>query len=521
MPHQVFICYSSDDEAAVLAICHALESNGIPCWYSKRDVKIGQDWKRTVQSAIQNSRIFLLVSSVHANASEPVDRELSRTLTYKVPVLVIRIDHEPINPDYDFIIGDSQWLEAQELPLESHFPQLIEAAKNLINEQIAAEEKRKKAEAARKAREEEEKARKEAAAAPREKELHEVEEARKARLEAEIAEANRHAEEVKKAREATLKAKQEAEAARKEKEREEAEAAKAIKEAEAAREARKAKETALKAAHDAQTAKEKERQQAVEARKKKEKEEAGIAAANRTLGKTKKKNPRVILIWTISVIMVIVVVGIIVKFVFFKTESTPLIDDKGITNNITETTNVTTSTSSAITTTSVTASTSSVIPATNKITDSLTTTPNSTMMLPSEFVDFNFEPISIDNIEISGNTWFSITLSGNVTCLKDIPYQVNKLVIVPKIIARNCSTTEEVTLNVSNNITAESIPLVQGEVLGFNQILKLQFPGQVSAGQYDLYLYAEDIKVDIGFLVDIADLFQLGEQYLGSLTYKY
>jgi hypothetical protein len=181
MAHEVFICYASEDEDAVLAICRALESSNISCWYSKRDVKIGQDWRRTAQSAIQNSRIFLLISSIHSNASEPVDRELTKTLTYKIPVLVIRIDNEPINPEYDFVIGDSQWLEAQEPPLESHFPQLIEAAKNLINEQIAAEEKRKKAEAARKAREEEEKARKEAAASAREKELREAEEAQKAR----------------------------------------------------------------------------------------------------------------------------------------------------------------------------------------------------------------------------------------------------------------------------------------------------------------------------------------------------
>jgi hypothetical protein len=293
MPHEVFICYASEDEVAVLAICRALESNGIPCWYSKRDVKTGQDWRRTVQTAIQTSRLFLLVSSAHANASKPVDRELSRTLTYQIPVLVIRIDNEPINPDYDFVIGESQWLEAQQPPLESHFPQLIEAVKTLINEIKEAEEnKKRQEETASKAREAEEARKKkereeaEAAEARREaeaqktreaalkarqaeeaakekkrqqaeagrikKEREELEAATQARLEAEIAKAKRHEEEAKKAREATLKAKQEAEAARREKEREEAEAVKAIK---AAEEARKARQAAQKAGREAIKAK--------------------------------------------------------------------------------------------------------------------------------------------------------------------------------------------------------------------------------------------------------------------------
>ena len=158
----------------------------------------------------------------------------------------------------------------------------------------------------------------------------------------------------------------------------------------------------------------------------------------------------------------------------------------------------------------------------NNTPEPTTTTPTTTNpppMLPEEYVNLVFAPPIIDKAEVSAGDTFYITLSGNFTCLHDIPYPVHGLCILPRITARNASAGE-ILLIVTNNITAESIPVIQGDMTSFTQTLSVQFPAGAANGSYFLYLNADKIKINIGMWVDIEELFQLEEQSLGTVRYS-
>ena len=61
--YDVFISYSSRNQAVADAICHELESSGIRCWYAPRNIGAGQSWAGAIISAIRECRVFVLVFS--------------------------------------------------------------------------------------------------------------------------------------------------------------------------------------------------------------------------------------------------------------------------------------------------------------------------------------------------------------------------------------------------------------------------------------------------------------------------
>jgi hypothetical protein len=422
--------------------------------------------------AIPVCRIVVLVFSANSNDSPYCISEIRTAFDLKKEIIPILIDNTLPHGRIALYLGSKQWFYANTPPLEPHLKKLADEVKRHLSqlkarEEATAREKAwREAEPARKAKEAEENAREEAEKAAKEKK----------RQEAEIAEASRKAEEAKKAKEAALKAKQEAEEAIKEKERYEAEGARARKEAEEARKARKA---ALEARQKAdKIAQERERRE--------------VEKARLTLEKKKPGKSKAAWIWAIIGVAVVVIAGTVL-FLRFGPGSGPGTGD------------TTNGTDAVITTTNITTTT--------------TTQPPS--LPPGEYVRIDYTPTIFDKSEVTGNETFNANLSGNFTCLKDITYPVSGLSIVPKITARNTSTGGEVTLIVSKNITAEPIPLKQGETAGFEQILQLQFPDQAATGNYILYLNAESIKVNIsGLWAEIADLFQLKEQLLGTVKYN-
>jgi len=410
MAHEVFISYAAEDIVAAKAICTALESNGIKCWYAKRDVDVGKVWYETVPPAIDKCRLLVFVSSYHSNKSPPVKREIERASGKGIPILTIRIDDEPIEPSLEFLIGVRQWLDAQVPPLEAHLSQLVKTARQIITQQIEAEKRQ---------------------------------EAERQKLE----EANR-------IREAALQAKKETEEALKEGKRRESEKAK-------------------------------------QGTKEKKSNKAKIAWISASFG-----------------IMALIVIGIVVFTP--KTVKTPP----------TTTPPVTTSAATIpLTTTPLTTTPPTTTPPT---TTPPTTTPPTTIssLPPNEYVKIDFAPTTFDKKVVNWKETFNVFLSGNLTCLKDIPYPVSGLIIIPKITAKNLSSGAELPLIVSNNITSESIPVKQGETASFLQTLQLQFLGGTVAGDYVIFLYTDKIKVNIGLWVDIDEFFQLKEQYLGTVTYN-
>ena len=134
MAHEVFISYSSKDQATADLVCEALEARGIRCWIASRDIVPGSVWLSSIVEAIDSCRVLVLLFSAHANRSVQVLRELERAVHRGVALLPFRT--EPVAPSgrMEHLINVVQWLQAYPLPVEQYLAPLILAVQWLLKE---------------------------------------------------------------------------------------------------------------------------------------------------------------------------------------------------------------------------------------------------------------------------------------------------------------------------------------------------------------------------------------------------
>jgi hypothetical protein len=225
MAHDVFISYASPDRATAEAICAALESSNISCWFAPRDVEVGKVWVEAIVDAIDAGRIFILVLSSSSNSSPQVTREVERAASKDIPIIPIRIDNTPLSKAIDFFTSRHQWLDAQKPPLEKHLPQLVTTVEKLLAQEAAIRTKKELEESRERAKREAEEAKRVQEAIAKAKE----------EAEAVMERAKLEREEARKAQEAAIRAKKEEEAVRERTKREAEKSAAALVEKKPAR----------------------------------------------------------------------------------------------------------------------------------------------------------------------------------------------------------------------------------------------------------------------------------------------
>lgn len=111
-PDRVFISFSSRDQAKAIDLCELLESDGLHCWISVRDVRPGQNYQAAIVQAITSAKVMVLVFSEAANRSEEISKELSLASASKIPVIPFRI--EDVLPDgaFRYELATRQWIDA-------------------------------------------------------------------------------------------------------------------------------------------------------------------------------------------------------------------------------------------------------------------------------------------------------------------------------------------------------------------------------------------------------------------------
>ncbi|HKY29413.1 MAG TPA: toll/interleukin-1 receptor domain-containing protein, partial [Pyrinomonadaceae bacterium] len=127
MAHQVFISYAIEDKSIADAVCKALEQGGVKCWYAPRDVPYAVDYEEAIVDAIAESKLMLLVLSLHSNDSKHVKREVQNASREEpqVPVLPFQIEDVALNKSLKYYIGSVHWLSALTPPLEDHLEKLV------------------------------------------------------------------------------------------------------------------------------------------------------------------------------------------------------------------------------------------------------------------------------------------------------------------------------------------------------------------------------------------------------------
>src|SRR3984893_8091890 len=128
--NRVFISYASQDVAVAEKLCAALEAMSLPCWIAPRDVKAGALYADALVRAISGANAFVLVLSKSAIASSHVGKEIERASSKKRPIIALRIDAAPLTPALEYILSESQWVDAQTGSMEAAYAKLIDAIRD-------------------------------------------------------------------------------------------------------------------------------------------------------------------------------------------------------------------------------------------------------------------------------------------------------------------------------------------------------------------------------------------------------
>jgi len=259
-PRDVFLAYSSRDMKSVVEILNFIEDSGLTCFAAFRNLQHGRDavasYERALQTAIDNSSIFVFLSSVNSRnqSCDAFKREIpyvrqrdlqkypeARTYAqlpdrYKMLKVEYRLDNRP-TPIADRMLKDF----FSGLTYAETFDQLIDRlgeCMDVLNSPVVDEEAERLAEETRR-REEAERRLREIEDADR---LRRAEEAERRLREMEEAERARKAEETRKAEDARLaeETRRREEAERKLREMEEAEKTRKAEEARRAEATRRA-----------------------------------------------------------------------------------------------------------------------------------------------------------------------------------------------------------------------------------------------------------------------------------------
>jgi TIR domain len=127
-----FVSHATDHDGTVAtAICAGLESKGLRCWISSRDIPPGVSWPQAIVEGINTSHLLVLVLSTAANRSKWVLREVMAADKRGLPIVPVRI--EDVEPDdtLDFIVGPAQWLDAFPPPVDEHLDEIVRLVDSL------------------------------------------------------------------------------------------------------------------------------------------------------------------------------------------------------------------------------------------------------------------------------------------------------------------------------------------------------------------------------------------------------
>jgi hypothetical protein len=109
--HEIFICFSSKDEASAFDVVEFLEGQELKCWISSRDVRAGENYQEAIVRALEEARGIVFLFSTFSSQSDEIKKELSLGGACKVPVFPLRLS--PIIPTgaLRYELATRQWID--------------------------------------------------------------------------------------------------------------------------------------------------------------------------------------------------------------------------------------------------------------------------------------------------------------------------------------------------------------------------------------------------------------------------
>lgn len=127
MSSHTFISHSASDESTATWWCQSLENEGFACWVAPRDIPAGADWAAEIIAGLDAAYAMLLLLTASAMSSPQVRREVERAVHKEIPVIALRLDHEPLSKSLEYFLSAQHWIDARDLVHEAHRPAVIGA----------------------------------------------------------------------------------------------------------------------------------------------------------------------------------------------------------------------------------------------------------------------------------------------------------------------------------------------------------------------------------------------------------
>jgi hypothetical protein len=129
--HDIFICYSSQDEERARGVLTRLEAHGFKCWISSRDVAPGRNYQEDIVRAIEQTKIIVFLFSEASNRTAEVKKELSLGSSFGIAVIPLRLS--PIKPNgaLQYELATRQWIDAYP-DLDAAFEKLFAAIEETL-----------------------------------------------------------------------------------------------------------------------------------------------------------------------------------------------------------------------------------------------------------------------------------------------------------------------------------------------------------------------------------------------------
>jgi TIR domain len=132
MTHDVFVSHAHKDQRIADAICEKLESIGVSCWLTARDISPGEDWTQVTRNAIESSRLMVLVLSENANAVPHIEREIAHAFYTQRAILPVRLTRTPPPREFILYLGDVCWFDLFGAPVEKRLEALAATIDGIV-----------------------------------------------------------------------------------------------------------------------------------------------------------------------------------------------------------------------------------------------------------------------------------------------------------------------------------------------------------------------------------------------------
>lgn len=136
MRFDVFISYSTKDQAIATEVCNFLEEKGgLSCFISSRDIPKGVEWPSAIADALKHSKLFLAVFSNNYNLSSQVNKELTIASKRHLPLLTFKTTDDDFEGTKDYFLSEVNFVPAFPEPQKA-FSSLLENIKSLLGTRI-------------------------------------------------------------------------------------------------------------------------------------------------------------------------------------------------------------------------------------------------------------------------------------------------------------------------------------------------------------------------------------------------